>query len=134
MSVLDKFLDAIRLNDDYDDDDEFFDDEDLEELEEEKPKRRFFKKKDKDQDLDELDELEDPFEKTRTTKKAKTVDPIIKVVVVLGTCFPVAATAAMLAEQEGQDPGPASKTLFLSTMASLVTVPVSINLIEMLFM
>ena len=62
------------------------------------------------------------------------VDPIIKVVVVLGTCFPVAATAAMLAEQEGQDPGPASKTLFLSTMASLVTVPVSINLIEMLFM
>ena len=26
MSVLDKFLDAIRLNDDFDDDDEFFDD------------------------------------------------------------------------------------------------------------
>lgn len=78
MSVLDKFLDAIRLNDDYDDDDEFFDDEDLEEVEEEKPKRRFFKKKDKDQDLDELDELEDLFEKNRTTKKAKTVDPIIK--------------------------------------------------------
>ena len=33
MSVLDKFLDAIRLNDDYDDDDEFFDDEDMEEEE-----------------------------------------------------------------------------------------------------
>ena len=49
MSVLDKFLDAIRLNDDYDDDDEFFDDEDMEE--EEKPKRHFFKKKDKDQEL-----------------------------------------------------------------------------------
>lgn len=32
MSVLDKFLDAIRLNDDFDDDDEFFDDEDLEPL------------------------------------------------------------------------------------------------------
>lgn len=43
MSVLDKFLDAIRLNDDFDDDDEFFDDEDLEALDEEKPKRRFFK-------------------------------------------------------------------------------------------
>ena len=27
MSVLDKFLDAIRLNDDYDDEDEFFDDD-----------------------------------------------------------------------------------------------------------
>ena len=43
MSVLDKFLDAIRLNDDFDDDDEFFDDEDLEALDEEKPKHRFFK-------------------------------------------------------------------------------------------
>ena len=31
MSVLDKFLDAIRLNDDYDEDDEFFDEDDIEE-------------------------------------------------------------------------------------------------------
>ncbi len=62
------------------------------------------------------------------------VEPMIKVAVVLGMCFPVAATVAMLAEQEGQDPAPASKTLFLSTTASLITVPLSINLIEMLFM
>ena len=78
MGVLDKFLDAIRLNDDYDDDDEFFDDKDIEEEEAEKPKRHFFKKKDKEEDLDELDKLEDPFEKPRTTKKTKTVDPIVK--------------------------------------------------------
>lgn len=77
MSVLDKFLDAIRLNDDYDDDDEFFDDEDMEE-EEEKPKRNFFKKKDKDQELDELDDLDDPFEKSRTAKKTKSTDTVIK--------------------------------------------------------
>ena len=77
MSVLDKFLDAIRLNDDYDDDDEFFDDEDMEE-EEEKPKRHFFKKKDKDQELDELDDLVDPFEKSRTAKKTKSTDTVIK--------------------------------------------------------
>ena len=77
MSVLDKFLDAIRLNDDYDDDDEFFDDEDMEE-EEEKPKRHFFKKKDKDQELDELDDLDDPFEKSRTAKKTKSTDTVIK--------------------------------------------------------
>lgn len=77
MSVLDKFLDAIRLNDDYDDDDEFFDDEDMEE-EEEKPKRHFFKKKDKDQELDELDDLDDPFEKSRTAKKTKNTDTVIK--------------------------------------------------------
>ena len=50
MSVLDKFLDAIRLNDDFDDDDEFFDDEDLEALDQEKPKHRFFKKLDDDED------------------------------------------------------------------------------------
>lgn len=77
MSVLDKFLDAIRLNDDYDDDDEFFDDEDMEE-EEEKTKRHFFKKKDKDQELDELDDLDDPFEKSRTAKKTKNTDTVIK--------------------------------------------------------
>ena len=77
MSVLDKFLDAIRLNDDYDDDDEFFDDEDIEE-EEETPKRHFFKKKDKDQELDELDDLDDPFEKSRTAKKTKSTDTVIK--------------------------------------------------------
>ena len=44
MSVLDKFLDAIRLNDDYDEDDEFFDEDDIEEEDEPKPKKRFFKK------------------------------------------------------------------------------------------
>src|SRR5699024_2906910 len=77
MSVLDKCLDTIRLNDDYDDDDAFFDDEDMEE-EEEKPKRHFFKKKDKDQELDELDDLDDPFEKSRTAKKTKSTDTVIK--------------------------------------------------------
>ncbi len=48
MSVLDKFLNAIRLNDDYDDEDEFFDEDDeIDEddfEEEEKPKKRFFQK------------------------------------------------------------------------------------------
>ena len=55
MSVLDKFLDAIRLNDDYDEEDEFFDEDDIDE-EEETPKRkkRFFKKME-DEDLDEED-------------------------------------------------------------------------------
>ena len=49
MSVLDKFLNAIRLNDDYDEEDEFFDsDDDIDEddFEEEAPKsrKRFFQK------------------------------------------------------------------------------------------
>ena len=56
MSVLDKFLDAIRLNDDFDDDDEFFDDDELEALEDEKPKHRFFKKLEDDLDNEEDEE------------------------------------------------------------------------------
>lgn len=72
MSVLDKFLDAIRLNDDFDDDDEFFDDEDLEAMEEEQPKRRFFKKLDDDFDDDDIEEeYVKPAKKTK--ESAKTV-------------------------------------------------------------
>ena len=62
------------------------------------------------------------------------IDPVIKCTVVLGACFPTAATVSMLTEQEGQNPGPASKTLFLSTVASIVTVPLAINALMMLFM
>ena len=70
MSVLDKFLDAIRLNDDFDDDDEFFDDEDLEAIDEEKPKRRFFKKLEDDFDDDDLED--DDFIKPSKKETAKT--------------------------------------------------------------
>ena len=74
MSVLDKFLDAIRLNDDFDDDDEFFDDEDLEALDEEKPKHRFFKKLDDDDDEDEEVEYVKPEKKvdTKADKSSET--------------------------------------------------------------
>lgn len=59
MSVLDKFLDAIKLNDDYDDDDEFYDDELEDDFEKEKPKKRFFQKM-SSADLDEEDEEDEP--------------------------------------------------------------------------
>lgn len=62
------------------------------------------------------------------------VSGLIKSCVVLGICFPTAATVPMLAEQERQDEGIASKTLFLSTVASIVTVPLAIKLIKLLFM
>lgn len=71
MSVLDKFLDAIRLNDDFDDDDEFFDDEDLEALDEEKPKHRFFKKLDDDYDDDDDEEYVKPERKDAAPKQTK---------------------------------------------------------------
>lgn len=73
MSVLDKFLDAIRLNDDFDDDDEFFDEEDLEAMDEDKPKRRFFKKLEDDFDDEDITEGEEYVKpaKKETAKAAK---------------------------------------------------------------
>ena len=69
MSVLDKFLDAIRLNDDYDEDDEFFDDDDIDEMDEAtKPKKRFFKK----MADDDLDDDEEYRPKKQASKVAST--------------------------------------------------------------
>lgn len=56
MGVLDKFLNAMKLNDDEDmDDDEFLDDE-VDDFEEERPKKRLFKSRDEDEDDDEEDD------------------------------------------------------------------------------
>ena len=73
MGFFDRFLDAIRLNDDYDDDDfldeeeddyddDYDEDEDDEEFEEEKPRKRFFdrfSKKNKADDYDDYDDEDD---------------------------------------------------------------------------
>lgn len=69
MSVLDKFLDAIRLNDDFDDDDEFFDDEELEAMDEEKPKHRFFKKLEDDFDDEDEENFVKPSKKSQAAVK-----------------------------------------------------------------
>lgn len=70
MSVLDKLLDAVKLNDDYDDeeflDDDIMDESDddfLDDEQEEKPVKKFFqkfgKKKDSRDEYDEYDDLDD---------------------------------------------------------------------------
>ncbi len=71
MGLLDKFLDAIKLNDDYDDDDDFLDDDDFDDdFEEEKPKRRFLKKSNDDfDDFDDFDEK--PSKAAKETKSFK---------------------------------------------------------------
>lgn len=76
MSVFDKFLDAIRLNDDYDDDDDFYDDdlEDEDDFEDEKPKRRFFHKL-KD---DDFDDEEVPVKKKTSESPRAAVKPAPK--------------------------------------------------------
>lgn len=78
MSVLDKFLDAIKLNDDYDDD-EYFDDDLLDEddfEEEEKPRKKFFEKFSHKKDDSELDDdfLDDdiPEDKPKKTVAVTT--------------------------------------------------------------
>ena len=71
MGVLDKFLNVMKLNDDYDDDD-YLDDEIDDEFEEERPaKKHFFKKNDS---FDEDDDFQDDF-KIKEARKAKTVAP-----------------------------------------------------------
>lgn len=86
MGVLDKFLDAIKLNEDYDDD-EFFDEEDMDEYEE-KPRKRFFKKIESQDEDDEYEEI-NTFKKssskssdkaakqTKVTKQPKKSNPKI---------------------------------------------------------
>lgn len=60
MGVLDKLLDAVKLNDDYDDDfldEDFLDDEeDFLDDEEEKPVKKFFDKFGKKKDMDDFDD------------------------------------------------------------------------------
>ena len=78
MGLLDKFLDAIKLNDDFDDEDDFLDDDDFEDddFEEEKPKRRFFKKSEDDfddfDDFDEKPKKENKFKQTAASSTTAT--------------------------------------------------------------
>lgn len=91
MSVLDKLLDAVKLNDDYDDeeflDDDIMDESDddfLDDEQEDKPVKKFFqkfgKKKDSRDEYDEYDDLdeeepEEPVQKfvSKTPAKAAPV-------------------------------------------------------------
>lgn len=80
MSVLDKFLNAMKLNDDdYDDDDDFLDEE-SDDYDEERPKKRFFKKIEDDDDYDNYDgyDTQAPLkskgqQQTKTQQKAKPI-------------------------------------------------------------
>nr|WP_296044342.1 cell division protein SepF [uncultured Blautia sp.] len=84
MSVLDKLLDAVKLNDDYDDeeflDDDLLDDEEddfLDDEDGEKPVKKFFqkfgKKKDSEEDYDDYDDEEEKMEAPKAVSK-----PVIK--------------------------------------------------------
>lgn len=70
MGFLDKILNAVKLNDDYDDDDEFFDDD--EDIEESKPKKRFFKKLDNEDDFDDEEPAKAPVRNVKPAKETAT--------------------------------------------------------------
>ena len=70
MGVFDKFLDAIKLNDDYDDDD-FLDDEFDDEFEEQRPRRKFFDKFQKTDDEDEFYDEPQPRSSAKSDKSAQ---------------------------------------------------------------
>lgn len=78
MSVLDKFLDAVKLNDDYDDDDDFYDDEIEDDYEEEKPKKRFFQKM-SSADRDDVDEDNEPAAPKKSSSASRTVKTSSKI-------------------------------------------------------
>lgn len=65
MNILGKFIDAVKVNDDFDDED-FLDDLD-DDFEDEKPKKRFFKKLD-----DDFDDDFDDIPSSKSYKKAET--------------------------------------------------------------
>lgn len=73
MSFLDKILNAMKLNDDYDDDDDFLDDE-IDDYAEERPKKSFFSKKKNNDDFydDDMDEDDDEPIMRKTMKQTQT--------------------------------------------------------------
>ena len=75
MGLFDRFLDAVRLNDDFDDDEEFYDD-DLDDFDDEpeQPKKRFFSRFNSPKREETFDDEpeEEPAPKL-TTKPAKQV-------------------------------------------------------------
>lgn len=113
MGVLDKFLDAIKLNDDYDDDEllddslledeDDYDDDFLDEDDdmEEKPKKKFFEKFSKKKNDEEEDFLEDEPED-------ETEDETVKAPVAKSSAKTAAAKAPARQERISR-PAPSSK-------------------------
>lgn len=68
MSILDKILNAMKLNDDYDDDDDFLDD-DLDEYEETRSSKKSMFRKTKNDSFDDYDDPDDDEPVMRKFKK-----------------------------------------------------------------
>ena len=79
MSVLDKLLDAVKLNDDYDEDDyldddllDSDDDDFLDDDQEDKPVKKFFQKFGKKKDEEEAQRFSDYFDFSEPLKRCSS--------------------------------------------------------------
>ncbi|MEA4922341.1 MAG: AEC family transporter [Eubacteriaceae bacterium] len=59
------------------------------------------------------------------------ISALMKAMLILGCCFPSGATVSMLAQQEKQNEEVASRILFFTTVLSMGTIPIAIDLIQM---
>ena len=79
MGLFDRFLDAVRLNDDDYEEDEFFDEEDFDDFDDEpaQPKRRFFSRfsSSKKEIEDDFEDEPEPVAKPATKQTARTAAP-----------------------------------------------------------
>lgn len=60
------------------------------------------------------------------------VDPVVYLIVLLGACGPAATTVTQLAQMYDNEPGYASSINILTTLGSVVTMPVMITIAQML--
>jgi predicted permease len=61
------------------------------------------------------------------------IDTTVKMILIVGNALPVATTVPILSEQYDRDKVFASETLFLSTICAIITVPLVILLVKMMF-
>ncbi len=76
MNILDKILNAMKLNDDYDDDDDFLDDDELDEYEESRATRKNVFRKSKEESFDDYNDLDDDEPVMRKLKKQPTTQTL----------------------------------------------------------
>ena len=62
------------------------------------------------------------------------IAPMVKAMLVLGTSFPQAATVCMLAEQENNNKELATMIMFESTVLSVITLPIAMEVINWLIL
>ena len=60
------------------------------------------------------------------------ISPLVRASLILGACFPCATLPVMLGQQEGLDYGQAGRALLLSTLLSVITIPLVLKVISVL--